>query len=82
MSLHPTLPAWKAHLPPGSPPPVMPPAQDPSPEVIELPPGEPVQPVREPGHVSPAQAFIGLENSAQMALRALARCCHLTAVQP
>lgn len=49
--------SWKAHVPPGSPPPVMPPSLEPPPEVIELPPGEPVQPVREPGKVAPAQAF-------------------------
>ncbi|MDI1273946.1 hypothetical protein [Polaromonas sp.] len=69
MSLHPTPPAWKAHLPPGSPPPVMPPVQEPSPEVIELPPGEPVQPVREPGQVNPAQAFIGRDDSPDGPLR-------------
>ena len=56
MSLGATHPSWMDHVPPGSPPPVMPPSPEPPPEVIDLPPGEPVQPVREPGQVNPAQA--------------------------
>jgi hypothetical protein len=48
--------SWRAEVPPGSPPPVMPPTTEPPPEVIDLPHGEPVQPVREPGQIPPAQA--------------------------
>lgn len=44
-----------AEVPPDSVPPVMPPKPEPPPEVIDLPTGEPVQPVREPGQVNPAQ---------------------------
>lgn len=56
MILRATPGSWNAHVPPDSPPPVMPPSPEPPPEVIDLPPGEPVQPVREPGQVNPAQA--------------------------
>lgn len=72
MTFHATPRSWKAHVPPGSPPPVMPPSPEPPPEVIELPPGEPVQPVREPGKVNPAQAFVGRDDKSRMAFCASA----------
>ena len=43
-------------LPTDIPPPVMPPQPDESPEVVDLPPEQPVLPVREPGKVVPLQA--------------------------
>lgn len=70
MILRATPHSWKAHVPPDSPPPVMPPSSEPPPEVIDLPPGEPIQPVREPGQVNPAQAGGVRDDKSRMALRA------------
>jgi len=44
-------------VPPGSPPPVMPPSPETPDEIVELPPSEPTQPIREPGKVIPTQAL-------------------------